>query len=168
MKKYFLVYDEKSKVNYCFLFSLFLIAKSETDKLNNTITFKSLNDLKTTISEQCKYNISVSTISRILNDDNYNTYFQKEENKIILNTNFKRGNEQRKNKFVILNENEMRFLLSKKNKLLNKYYLYLKYYCGYSKSKEIDSTAEQILSAIGYSANCGNNKYSLCEFNAEL
>ena len=52
--------------------------------------------------------------------------------------------------------------------MLTKYYLYLKYYCGYSKSKQIDTTANQILSAIGYSGNSGKNKDLLCAYNSLL
>lgn len=52
--------------------------------------------------------------------------------------------------------------------MLTKYYLYLKYYCGYSKSKQIDTTANQILSAIGYSGNSGKYKDLLCAYNSLL
>ena len=100
---------------------------------------------------------------------NYLPYFSviAEQNKIILNNNFKKGKNS-SNKFVVLNDKEILFLLQQNNKLLNKYYLYLKYYIGYSKSKKIDTTANQILSAIGYSCNCGNNKNALCKFNSLL
>ena len=51
----------------------------------------------------------------------------------------------------------MRFLLTQDDKLLNKYYCYLRYYCGFSKNKTTDSTANQILCAIGYKEN-GSSK----------
>ena len=170
MKTYYLNYDEKANINYCFLFALFTIAeRNKKENIDSIITYKSLKELSDRIKEQCNYIISASTISRILKDNRYLPYFTKYEkdNVIILNNNFKKG-KAASNKFVILTDKEILFLLAQNNKQLNKYYLYLKYYCGYSKSKQIDTTANQILSAIGYSNNCGNNKDNLCKFNSLL
>lgn len=170
MKTYYLHYDEKATVNYCFLCALFCIAEKDTkQRIYNTITYSSQQELANKIKDKCNYNISAATISRIIKDKKYLPYFYKldKENKIILNTNFKKGIAA-SNKFVVLTETEIYFLLEQDNKQLCKYYLYLKYYCGYSKSKRIDTTANQILSAIGYSANCGNNKDNLCKYNALL
>lgn len=162
MRKYFLYYDEKANVNYSLLFALFSIAQA-----NNVIVYSNINELKNRFKTICNYEISVSTISRALNDkENYIDYFSKSENenKIILNTDYK----NLKNKFIVLTDKEIEFLLNENNKMLNKYYIYLKYYCGYAKTKRIDTTANQILSAIGYSSNCGNNKNNLCRFNTLL
>lgn len=171
MSKYYINYDEQANINYCFLFCLYCIsAKDHNKRINNTIIYKNINDLSATIKCKCNYNISVSTISRILKDtDKYKNYFtvNTAENTIILNNNFKKGSAA-SNKFITLSDREINFLIEQDNKMLNKYYLYLKYYCGYSKSKQIDTTANQILSAIGYSINCGNNKNNLCKFNALL
>ena len=167
---YYLNYQETAKINYCFLLALFCIAEqNKKEKIYNIITYKSYKELAERINKQCNYNISYSTISRIIKDKKYLPYFAKSttENKILLNTNFKKGTAA-SNKFIVLNEKEILFLLEQKNNQLIKYYLYLKYYCGYSKSKRIDTTANQILSAIGYSANCGNNKDNLCKYNALL
>lgn len=170
MRMYYLNYDEKANINYCFLFALFSIAeRNQKEKLDNIIVYKSLKELADRIKAQCNYSISPSTISRILNNADYLPYFSKSttENKIVLNTCFKKG-KAASNKFVILTDKETNFLLEQDNKQLNKYYLYLKYYCGYTKSKRIDTTANQILAAIGYSANCGNNKDNLCKYNSLL
>ena len=170
MKQYYINYDETANINYCFLFALYCIAEpNKIDRLNNVITYNSQKDLADKIKDKCNYNISSSTISRILKSKDYELYFSKseKENKIILNTCFKKG-KAASNKFVILTEAEIYFLLEQDNKQLNKYYLYLKYYCGFSKSKRIDTTANQILTAIGYSANCGNNKDNLCKYNSLL
>lgn len=167
MKLYYIIYEEKANINYCFLFSLFLIAERGKNNLRNLIVFNSMKELSNTIKLQCNYNISVSTISRIFKDENYIPYFSTRGNEIELNNNFKSGKAQT-NKFITLNEREIYFLLQHDNKLLNKYYLYLKYYCGYNRNKSIDSTANQILFAIGYSNNCGNNKNQLCIFNQLL
>lgn len=170
MKQYYLHYDETANINYSFLFALFAIAeRNPKEKIDNIVTYKSLKELIERIKAKCNYSISQATVSRILNDSDYSKYFtkSKEENKIILNSNFRKGSGA-SNKFVVLTDKETNFLLEQNNKLLSKYYLYLKYYCGYSKSKKIDTTANQILAAIGYSQNCGNNKDALCKYNALL
>jgi hypothetical protein len=59
----------------------------------------------------------------------------------------------------------MKFLLKQDNHLLNKYYCYLRYYCGYSKNNTTDSTALQILSAIGYSGKKGSSQENLSKYN---
>lgn len=169
MKMLYLNYDENAEINYIFIFCIFLIAEADTkERINNIITFNNQKELIQKIKDNCSYSFSKSSMSRILNDEKYLPYFSydKENSKIILNNNFKKGKAQG-NKFVILNSNEISFLIEQDNKLLNKYYLYLKYYCGYSKSKKIDTTQNQILSAIGYSC-CSNNKNSLSNFNKLL
>ena len=172
MRKYYITYNEKTKINYCFLFALYTIAERDiTNRLYNTITYTSLNDLKDKINNKCGYKISTSSISRYIKNEIYLPYFSKseKENKIILNVDFKKscaasGN----NKFITLTDNEILFMIQQNDNMLCKYYLYLKYYCGYNKSKSTDTTANQILNAIGYSSNCGNNKYSLCKYNSLL
>jgi hypothetical protein len=41
----------------------------------------------------------------------------------------------------------------------------LLYYCGHSKSKEIDTTAKQFLAAWGYSTKSGNYLSKISEYN---
>lgn len=167
--KYYLHYDEKATVNYCFLFSLFKIAeRNKAEKLDNIITYKNLSELQQRL-ERSGYILSIPSISKIINDDIYKPYFTKSttENKILLNTNY-RKDMAAGNKFVVLNDKEINFLLQQKDKKLNKYYLYLKYYCGFSKNKQIDTTANQILSAIGYSDKSGNHKNDLSKYNSLL
>ena len=170
MKTYYINYDEKANINYCFIFALYQLAeRNQKERIDNIITYKNQKELADRIKEKCNYSISNSTISRILNDTEYNNYFTviKAENTIILNNNFKKG-KAASNKFITITDKEITFLLQQDSKLLNKYYLYLKYYCGHTKSKRIDTTANQILSAIGYSNNCGNNKDKLCKYNSLL
>lgn len=170
MKKFFLYYNEKANINYSFLFCLYCIAeRNQKERIDNIISYNNQKELIDRIKEKCGYTVSTASVSRILNDEQYLPYFSKskEENKIVLHNNFKKGITC-KNKFVILTEKEILFLLKHDNKQLCKYYLYLKYYCGFSKNKSIDTTANQILSAIGYSANCGNNKDNLCKYNKLL
>lgn len=144
MKTYYINYDEKAKVNYSFIFALYRIAATDKqEKIGNIISYKSQKQLAERLKEVCGFSISPATISRILKDtEQYSLYFSKSEteNTITLNNCFKKG-KAASNKFVILTEKELLFLLEKDDKLLTKYYLYLKYYCGYSKSKQIDTTA---------------------------
>ena len=72
-----------------------------------------------------------------------------------------------KKPFVCLSREEVFFLYGIYDNLLFKYFMYLKYYCGYSKSKTTDSTAKQILLAIGYSANTSYVD-KLSEYNTHL
>lgn len=113
MRSYYLHYDEKATVNYCFLCALFCIAEKDTkQRIYNTITYKSQKELAERIKAQCNYDISAATISRILKDKSYLPYFTKsnKENKIILNINFKKGTAA-SNKFIVLTEKEILFLL---------------------------------------------------------
>lgn len=69
MKKYYLTYDEEAKINYCFLFALFLIAERNTkEHLDNVIIYDNQKELSGRIKDKCNYNISASSISRILSN----------------------------------------------------------------------------------------------------
>lgn len=166
---YFLHYDEKATINYCFLFSLYLLAeRNEKERLTNLIQYENIKDLSMKISVICGYDISQSTIYRILNNEEYNNYFSVDriQNKIYLSVSFRKGTNR--NKFVTLKEKELLFLIMSKDNFLIKYYLYLKYYCGYSKSKKTDTTASQALSAMGYSSTSNSNKAALSKYNKIL
>lgn len=113
MKTYYINYDEKANINYCFLFALFNIAeRNKKERIDNIITYNSLKELSDRIKKQCNYSISASTISRILKNNSYLPYFTRYEkdNIIILNNNFKKG-KAASNKFVILTDKEISFLL---------------------------------------------------------
>lgn len=170
MKQYFILFQEQSKINYTFLFCLYKISERNIkEKLYNYISFNSLQSLSDKINNVCGFGVSSASISRILNNKDYNEYFlYNSSNKtIILNNNFKKT-ASNTNKFIILNDNEINFLINKNDNLLNKYYLYLKYYCGFSKSKTNDFTAEQFLLSIGYNHKSGNNKTKLSKYNSLL
>lgn len=169
MKQFYIYYDETANVNYTFIFCLYLLAElDKTERIYNTIYYKTQKELAEKVSD-IYYNFSISTasIKAILNDNKYNIYFSKEKGKIILNNNFK-NNKCNINKFVILTDKELLFLIMQNDKLLNKYFLYLKYYIGYTKDKQINDTSNRILSAIGYSTKSGQNKEKLSRFNKIL
>lgn len=169
MRNCYIYYNESETINYTFLFCLYLIAELDiNERVYNTIYYKSQSELAEKVSNICdNFSISTASIKAILNDEKYIPYFSKEKGKIILNNNFKKckGNI---NKFVILTDKELLFLIKQNDKLLNKYFLYLKYYIGYKKDKQINDTSNRILSAIGYSIKSGQNKEKLSRFNKIL
>ncbi len=58
--------------------------------------------------------------------------------------------------FVTLSNEEYTKLIAIGDSFVIRYYLYIKYYCGYSKSKTNDFTAKQYLEVCGYSCNSDN------------
>ena len=131
MRNCYIYYNESETINYTFLFCLYLIAELDTnERVYNTIYYKSQRELAEKVSDICdNFSMSTASIKAILNNNKYNTYFSKEKGKIILNNNFK-NNKCNINKFVILTDKELLFLIMQNDKLLNKYFLYLKYYIG--------------------------------------
>lgn len=93
--------------------------------------------------------------------------FDRSEKRITLNNDFRRGKDGTRY-FITLSDYEATFLISKDEALLTRYYLYLKFYCGRARSKDIDTTAKQILSALGYSAASGKNISLLSYYNSLL
>ena len=140
-KMYFINYKEKNNANLTFIFALFFIAeRNPKEKLKNIIKFKSLNQLLNKFKESLNYNISISTLNRYLkNENNYIFFEYKPKEKIIYLKNDFRN---KKNvTFVTLTRKEILFLIAQNDDFLNNYYLYLKYYCNYSKSKTNDFTS---------------------------
>lgn len=168
--KYYIYYQEDTNINYVYLLLLQRLAKYNTDtKCYDTITYENIKQLTDSINEHyCGNSVSQSTVSRVLNNEDYKEYFiyYKTEKKIQLLNNFSKSNSKR-NKFIVLNEQEAEMLIQNNDNLLCTYYCYLKYYCGYSKSKEIDTTAKQFFSACGYKES-GRYKTKLSEYNKEL
>ena len=67
----------------------------------------------------------------------------------------------------MLNEKEVETIRRYKDNLLFKYYLYIKYFCGYYKRKQ-DFTAKQFLDYCGYSSKSNNYLNKIASFNAIL
>ena len=155
MKKYFLPYNEKDEVNYIYILMFYSIANfNNKSKRYDTIKYTNLNDLKTQLNNISKNTISTSTICRLFKNTNYKMFFQidsKSKTIEILN------DIRECKKFVMLTDKEAQILMDKGDNFIATYYLYLKYYCGYSKSKTIDTTAKQFLAACGYSTK--SNSY---------
>lgn len=166
IKQYFLPYDENDNVNYKYIFIFYKIAEYNSNtKRYDTIYYLTAKNLQNLIYTKLSINLSCSLINNLLNNNSYSKFFTviKEQKLIKLNNNIKNCN-----KFIVLSNSEIDLMLKQGNNLFAKYLLYLKYYCGYSRNKRIDTTAKQILSALGYSTNSNNYISLLSEYNSIL
>ena len=148
LKKYYLRFLPTAKIDYIFLFTLYDLADYDTEtKTYSIITYKSLAELARLCS------VSDKTLRRHLADTEYSPFLQwdKQNKRVILLNDFSQNGY--KTPFLTVSPVEVRVLLSENDNLLCKYLIYLKYFCGYSASKCLDTTAKQFLSAIGYSSN---------------
>ena len=163
MKHYYIPFDLTLNINYLYLIGLYDIAEYNIqDSCFNTIKYNSLKEIAEYL------NISYNTLNNLLNNADYRLFFSidKKQKTITLNNNFnnKKGNKQ---PFVMLNEKEVETIRRYKDNLLFKYYLYIKYFCGYSKRKQ-DFTAKQFLDYCGYSSKSNNYLNKIASFNAIL
>lgn len=167
----YLFYDELAEIDYCFLLALYKIAQTNNgERLKNKIQYNNIEELSKKIQANCGgYSISTASLYRNISSPKYKKYFSidKETRSILLYNDFRTG-KAKENKFITISEKECSFLLANNNNLLCKYFAYIKYYCGYNKGKGTDFTAEQFLSAIGYSSKSGNNKQKLSLYNGLL
>lgn len=169
IQHYYLSYNEeleKLSINYRYVLRLYQIASY--DKARNRyciIKFDSKASLLRRFNEGLKKQISITTLYNFLEDKRYNKLFEyhPEEKTIEILNDIKK-----KKSFVVLTAAEASLIIENDNKLFAKYLLYLKYYCGKSKSKKIDTTAGQVLEACGYCKNSMSYKNKLTEFNAIL
>lgn len=167
---YFISYtDNINKINVLYLLYLYGIAEyNKTNNYIDTINYISARKLTEKINKKYNKSLSNSTINRFLKDiisGNYNDFLTIDTAKkqILLKNHFRRA----KNcAFVALNKNIFDTLIEIDEDLFCKYTLYLYFVCG--KYQKTDSTAEQILSALGYSAQSGKNKSNLSRYNGIL
>ena len=148
LRKYYLRFLPTAKIDYIFLFSLYDLADYDTDtKTYSIITYKSLAELARLCS------VSDKTLRRHLADTEYSPFLRwdKQNKRVILLNDFSKTGY--KTPFLTVSPEEVRLLIAENDNLLCKYLIYLKYYCGYSATKSIDTTCNQFLSAIGYSSN---------------
>ena len=175
MRNYFLLYDEAASVNYKHLLKLYGIAEyNKKNRLYDTITYNTLDELTQRINDKYGKCISKSTLSDFLNDKgiqkhNYKYFsYDKDSKTIKLYNDFKNTDNRTSRKFVVLSEKEFDFLVSQADNMLISYFLYIKYYCGASASKSTDFTAEQFLSACGLCSTSGSNKQKISKYNSIL
>ena len=177
MRTYYIYYDELTNINYHYLFLFHKIAQPfKGNYLYNTIKYNSIKELAESMNS--KYNdivgdnnynvVSISTLSRVINSDKQEKYFIHRDNTIILNNNFSNSITNKKAKFITLNDRELNFLLLHKDKMLTKYYLFIKYNCGYSGKNKADFTAEQFLQASMYSTKSNSTLSNISNYNRIL
>lgn len=161
--------DSINKINLLYLLYLYGIAEYNKDtKYKDTINYLSADKLKDKINDKYNTNISKSTINRLINDvisGNYSDFLSIDTNKkqIFIKNHFRR---KKNAQFVIVKDDLFNILTAEKDDFLCKYAIYLYFICG--KYQKTDSTAEQILSALGYSAKSGTNKQKLSYYNSIL
>lgn len=160
IQKYYIPFAPRAKVDYRIIISLYSIAEFNTEtKCYDTVEYKSVSALAKSLDK------SPSALNSILNNDEYKPFFSvdKAAKRITIKNNITKDNIP----FVCLNHTEIDTLYGLYDNLLFKYFIYLKYYCGYTKSKETDTTAKQILAALGYSTQSSYID-KLAEYNTLL
>ena len=161
MRFYYVPFVPAANINYLHLFDLYDLAEyREETKTYDTIRYTSINKLS------AKLPFSNSTLSRILNNDSYKEFLiVDKENKIItIRNNFPKGT---KRAFVRLTAEEVKLLREKKDELFTRYFIYLKYYCGFTKNNT-DFTAKQFLTACDYSTKSNETLDRITDYNKLL
>lgn len=153
-------YAVKQMVNYSTIRDL----QGQINELQETLKDKLYN-----IAEEAEkmQPISYATVQRMLNNELYNRYFtidrQETNNILILNNDFSKSSNSNKD-FVVLNPKTYLFLIKQQDNLLAKYTIYLKKMCGIGNGKT-DFTADQFLTAYGYSTNSHSIKNTISQYN---
>lgn len=169
--KYFIPFSVSANINYVYFFCLLQIAEYNREtKRYDTIIYKSISELTNRINTFSAISISDSTISRFLREmerEEYKEYLSIDRKKkiITINNNYR---DKRLLPFVVIDERALSFLIKQKSNLLCKYYLYLCYYCGISKTNGTNNTVKQFLDTCGYSTKSGNYISVISEFNSLL
>lgn len=146
IQKYYIPFVPQAKVDYRFLIMLYGVAEyNKETKCFDTIQYKSISSLSKMLEK------SPSALNSALKNKEYKPFFtiDKTAKRITINNNMAKE----KKPFVCLSLEDIYFLTGIWDNLLCKYYIYLKYYCGYTKSKTTDGTAKQFLQLFGYSVN---------------
>lgn len=138
LKNYYIRFDPKANIDYISLFSLYELAEYNTKtKAFDTIHYSSVAKLAE------KTGLSNYAISKMMKDKIYSDFLiaDKAKKEIVLKNNFSNSKKQA---FVKLTYQEVALLRTVKEtpNLFCRYWIYLKYYCGYSKSKKTDFTAK--------------------------
>lgn len=160
MKKYYyLRFRPTANIDYLYLLAFYDLAEyNEERKVFDTIRYPSVRVLAESL------NISTATVNRIFSNPAYAEFMSvdKTTKTITLCNAFAKG---QKEQFVRLTAEEVSLIREIGNNLFAKYLIYLKYYCGYAKDKKTDFTAQQFLSACGYSVNSNKTLSQISEYN---
>lgn len=143
--KYFVRYVPHDKtIDYCLLFALYDLAEyNDKDKLYNKICYVSQQKLAE------RLNVSRNIVSKIFNNAMYQEHLDinQKEKTIIIKNKIDKGQNVR---FVILSIDEVRLIKEINQRKFERYLIYTKYYCGYTKNNT-DFTSGQFLREFGYS-----------------
>lgn len=160
MKKfYYLRFRPNANIDYLYLLAFYDLAEyNEERKVFDTIRYPSVRVLAESL------NISTATVNRMFSNPAYAEFMSvdKTAKTITLCNSFAKG---QKEQFVRLTAEEVSLIREIGNNLFAKYLIYLKYYCGYAKDKKTDFTAQQFLSACGYSINSNKTLSQISEYN---
>ena len=163
MKKYYyLRFRPTANIDYLYLLSFYDLADyNEESKVFDTIYYPSVRVLAESL------NVSTATVNRILSNPEYNDFMRidKPNKTITLCNSFVRGQSEQ---FIRLTADEVKLIREVNTNLFAKYLIYLKYYCGYSKDKNTDFTAQQFLSACGYSVKSNATLDTISRYNGLL
>ena len=169
-KKYFIPYYPTAKINYIYLLSLYKISeRAEERGIKQDIGYSSIKELLNNINNNDKV-LSESTLRRMLESSKYKNFFTVKEfgamKWIILNNDFTKS-AGKKQPFVVLCPNTYNLLIDKKDNLLAKYTIYLKYMCGLN-GGSTDFTANQFLTTFNYSVSSNTLKDKISKYNSLL
>lgn len=151
LKFYYLPFFVLSEIDYITLLAFYEIAEfDENKKIYDRIRYTTQKSLAQSLG------VSAYAVSQVFNSGKYSRYLNIDrENKIItIQNNFQKGTKQ---PFVRLTKDDVSLIREMKDNLFSQYYIYLKYYCGFSKDGTTNFTGKQFLSACGYSTK--SNKY---------
>lgn len=170
---YYLPCDIEADVNYLYIFYFYGLAYEQNKsnkQIKSTIKYKSYEELTAQINSKfggfSDKIMSVRTIKRIINDTEYLKFWDiDKKNKVItLHNNFVRDNVNKAKQFLKITPNMYSLAIEKQDKLLARYIVYMVYSCGIAYNKA-DFTANQFLSAIGYSTSNNQMKEQICRYN---
>lgn len=162
MNVYYLPFFAPSDIDYLTLLAFYEIAEYTTEKkAYDTIRYTTQKSLATSLG------LSEHTVSTVLNGGKYGRYLSvdKKARIITLHNHFQKGTKQ---PFVRLTREEVLLLRDQKDNLFSQYYIYLKYYCGFSKDRTTDFTGKQFFSACGYSTKSNSYLNRLNGYNKLL
>ena len=163
MKKYYyLRFRPTANIDYLYLLAFYDLAEyNEERKVFDTIRYPSVRVLAESL------NVSSATVNRILDNPAYADFISidKPTKTITLHNSFVRGKSEQ---FVRLTAEEVSLIREVKDNLFAKYLIYLKYYCGYAKDNKTDFTAQQFLSACGYSVKSNKTLSQISTYNRLL
>lgn len=176
MRNYFILYQDDAPINYKHLLKLYAVAEyNKKNRLYDTISFNTLKELTNRINNKCgEGSISKTTLTNFINDRGSRKHeykyfiYNKEQKTITLNIGFQNNRTDRKSSFVVLSQQEYDYLNQQTEELMIRYYLYIKYYCGKSRSGSSDFTTIQFLQASNKGEASGANYTKISAYNKSL